>query len=399
MNFARTGALALLVLAAADCTGLVGDGDYYIAGDATDLQDSTAADVTGSHSHFSDASSSTITADGAEASICPPTQLACGGTCVDSDIHNCGACGHDCSALAQVTGPVSCDPSGACSFAATSCAPGWAHCTSNPDDGCEADVTQATQCGSCGTVCPASAPLCASSGGRYSCATSCPAAAPTLCTGTCVDTSNDARHCGTCTNACTTTVPGALPACSGGACTYTCPTGWTYCNGACTDLLTDNSNCGGCGIAHACPNGSSCQYGVCASVSSDAGTSGACGTCSTPGACCGDGGCEVAHTSGLTSPSSYYSCSAVGSTTQSEAVAACSATGGLACSHSSTVCGGILGFGGTATDAICGTVAGACYCWTYSGTGAGHVTAGTGPAEGGAAPCTVACSGTGQTWN
>ena len=84
--------------------------------------------------------------------VCAPPDLTCPAGCVASDEHNCGACGHDCTSLPHVTGAVTCAVGGTCSFTASSCAPGWAHCSSNPDDGCETDITQPSQCGGCGSA-------------------------------------------------------------------------------------------------------------------------------------------------------------------------------------------------------------------------------------------------------
>jgi hypothetical protein len=132
----------------------------------------------------------------------------------------------------------------------------------------------------------------------------------------------------------------------------------------------------------------------------DAGAAGdggaTCGTCSTPGACCGDGGCQVSHKSGLSSPANYYRCSATSSSTKAAATAACTDLGGTGCASSSLCCTlPIPCFLPQQTnDAVCGSVGGTCYCWVYSGQNAGQVETVSG------SNCSVTCSNsTGPSWN
>jgi hypothetical protein len=66
--------------------------------------------------------------------------LMCNGNCVPHDEKNCGSCGHDCTQLPHVSGPTTCE-SGTCSFPETSCEPGFAHCTSDSEDGCETSLS------------------------------------------------------------------------------------------------------------------------------------------------------------------------------------------------------------------------------------------------------------------
>jgi len=78
-----------------------------------------------------------------------------GGACSDTtSVTNCGACGHDCTKLPNV------DPSaigcvaGACFVPPNACTMGFAHCSQNPDDGCEANVVNDNvNCGACGSKC------------------------------------------------------------------------------------------------------------------------------------------------------------------------------------------------------------------------------------------------------
>ena len=235
---------------------------------------------------------------GAAEAGCPTGDLSCNGACVPSEVHNCGVCGHDCTGLAHVSGTTSCTATGACAFPASSCAPGWADCDGNPDDGCETDITQPTNCGSCGDVCPANLPVCAAG----ACTSGCPAAAPTLCGSTCADITSDPGHCGSCSTMCTTAVAHALPVCAASSCGFQCNAGYTNCGGVCDDLTIDDSNCGSCGKI--CGGGETCQAGSCAcpsgqtlcgsactSTSSDNANCGTCGNACVGGETCQSGAC------------------------------------------------------------------------------------------------------------
>lgn len=224
-----------------------------------------------------------------EASIC--SGLKCDGGCVMNDVHNCGACGHDCTTLPHVSGPVACN-AGQCSFPLSSCAAPWSHCSGDPDQGCEVDISKPNNCGGCGNICPTGMPVCSSLGTAYSCAAGCSGSTPTLCSGTCVDTANSSGNCGTCGHTCTTSVAHAQPTCQGGGCSFACNAGYTSCAGACVDEQTDNNNCGGCGNQYVCAGGTTCQAGSCACPS---GTHNCSGTCSSnsSAASCGPTSCSA----------------------------------------------------------------------------------------------------------
>lgn len=235
--------------------------------------------------------------------VCAQNELLCENGCVPNDMMNCGTCGHDCTALPHVIGSVVCSDTGECLVTEESCAPGWAHCSSQADRGCETDITQPANCGSCGNDCSqGSAILCApqeavsSDRPTYACSSECPEHAPTLCgDNSCVDTSTSTNHCGECGNSCPQTEHGeaicvdgkcglecstgyhpcdyaclsdtstdscgtscepcqvpanADPACDGIDCSYTCKEGFLSCDGSC--LANDAKNCGSCG--HDCTN-------------------------------------------------------------------------------------------------------------------------------------------------
>jgi hypothetical protein len=163
------------------------------------------------------------------------------------DPRNCGAFDHDCFALPHVTGSVSCVAK-TCVLTAGSCAPGWADCSANPEDGRETDITSGKNCGACGINCStALAPYCARSAASppqptFECRSDCPPATPTLCGSSCVDANTNTNHCGGCGIYCPE-LTGAQPTCVDGKCGIICKTGFHDCAGKC---LSNNStdSCG-----------------------------------------------------------------------------------------------------------------------------------------------------------
>jgi len=229
--------------------------------------------------------------------------LVCGGACVpNDDVHNCGTCGHDCTSLPHVSGPVTCSASGACTFPVSSCSPGWTQCLSNPDLGCETNIATTANCGSCGNACTGNTPSCSGSGSTYGCVSGCPGVDPTLCSGTCVDTTSNANDCSTCGNACSTTMAHAQPTCVASACSFSCNTGYPLCGGTCIDPTNDDNNCNGCGNKcaagmHCVSSACTCAVGLlncggkCIDPSSTAADCGTCGHSCIGGTCAG-GACQ-----------------------------------------------------------------------------------------------------------
>jgi|GEM_PF-3168892 len=210
----------------------------------------------------------------------------CGST--DTDVHNCGKCGHDCTALPHVSnGSAASCSGGACVVPPAACASGYAHCSSNVDDGCEADLSQPSHCGSC-TACGSGMPLCTNNAGTYSCTLSCQSPTPDICGSTCVNLQSDPQHCNTCGNACT--YAHAAAQCASGACQIGgCSSGYADCVNGPVDgcetyvLGADDNNCGGCNIV--CKVGQKCSSGTCKETQV---------TCSSSGVTCTQSGCYQA---------------------------------------------------------------------------------------------------------
>jgi hypothetical protein len=127
---------------------------------------------------------------------CPTGTTDCSGICVDlqSDVDNCGACGHVCPE-AQPGFERGC-VEGTCFFQrerAPACEPGLSRCS----EGCVDLASDAANCGACGNAC-AAGEVCF--GGV--CAREHRCAPLTNCADVCVDLSADAANCGACGNAC-----------------------------------------------------------------------------------------------------------------------------------------------------------------------------------------------------
>ncbi len=232
--------------------------------------DGSSSGVDSGH-HDSGPTDSGLAGDGNDGG-CPSTEQACNGVCVPKDDPaHCGSCTHDCNALPNVTGSTTCS-AGVCDVPATSCAPGYLHCSSKPDDGCEVTIGPAN-CGTCGTVCPAADPVCTGGAGSYGCGTSCSGATPDYCPSsmTCTNFQTDPQNCNGCANACPT-VPNGSATCSMGACGFTCSVGFHVCGNSCANSTSPGS----CGT--------SCTPCVVPNASAGCNTSGQCtvGTC-TPG--------------------------------------------------------------------------------------------------------------------
>ena len=161
---------------------------------------------------------------------CTGAELDCSGVCTAQGPSNCGSCGHSCASLPHVADTATCSAKGTCSFTNADCAPGWTHCTSNPDDGCETSIGSSPNCGACGVTCSGATSQCDGVG----CVSSCTAPRATLCGGTtCVDTTSDPGNCGGCGSACPAGPPSSSPTCGASQCGFACNAGYATCGGAC----------------------------------------------------------------------------------------------------------------------------------------------------------------------
>jgi hypothetical protein len=198
----------------------------------------------------------------------------CGSACADlqTDVHHCGRCDVDCTTLANVAPDGARCVAGVCDVSAA-CTPGHAHCSASALDGCEADISTAAACGSCGHACPPTAPVCSATSRDagmtlFECATGCDPGS-TLCETTCTDVTSDADNCGLCGRICTAGANGTA-VCNASMCGIACNTGFGDCDGDVStgcerNLASDLANCGAC--ANRCPtiaNGAAtCSGGTC----------------------------------------------------------------------------------------------------------------------------------------
>lgn len=169
---------------------------------------------------------------------CPSGMRVCADSCVDtsSDPANCGGCGIACT---NSNGSTAC-ASGVC---APKCDTVHADCDGRPNNGCEADLTAATSCGTCSTQCLLPS-VCGATGSGYGCRT-CESRGLSTCDAgggnkVCSDLANDPNNCGSCGLVC----PGGT--CKGGhcdSCSVTVPAGQTWTcmrNAPCKELTCPN---------------------------------------------------------------------------------------------------------------------------------------------------------------
>jgi hypothetical protein len=189
-----------------------------------------------------------------DASTCPNGARSCGGGCADlrTDSEHCGSCEINCRTLPGVRGLGARCVGGVCDVR-EDCVSGRMHCSADPMQGCEADVTTADRCGACATRCVEPNPLCNMSvvdgGVAFHCESGCSGATPLRCDMRCVDPATSIEHCGGCGRACPTAVNGT-PTCTAGACGLRCAPGYHRCGASCVADVSVES----CGASCApCP--------------------------------------------------------------------------------------------------------------------------------------------------
>jgi hypothetical protein len=154
----------------------------------------------------------------------------CGAACVSlaSDARNCGACGNDCTALPGVDSSAVRCVAGSCDVS-SACVAGRAHCTANPNDGCETDLTTVANCGACDRACTSAA------NGTVSCDTgTCSIACDPgyhLCGAVCASDTDPAMCGGSCT-ACLAPA-NATATCVASSCGFACNAGYVLDGATC----------------------------------------------------------------------------------------------------------------------------------------------------------------------
>ncbi len=183
------------------------------------------------------------------------------------------SCPVDCEHLPHVKPGTALCSNGHCAFLGQPCEDGFAHCSNDPNDGCEAALSSPLSCGSCTTRCFSPYSACEPNNDTYVCSRVCVAPLPDSCDSECVDFQNDVNSCGGCGVSCY--VPNALPNCVLGQCTVgKCNADRADCTSdpGCETTLGTIDSCAGCGdkacsIANAlfsCSSSASCATALCA---------------------------------------------------------------------------------------------------------------------------------------
>ena len=188
---------------------------------------------------------------------------------VEDSTASCGSCSLSCT---NANGSASCS-AGVC---AASCAPGFADCDGQPENGCESDLASNSHCGACDARCSNEHGSTRCEAG--SCVPTC-AAGFSDCDGDprngCeTNVGSDPAHCGSCTRTC----QAGAQVCVAGQCeTSPCAAGRGECDGDLTQvcettLATSPAHCGFCGNACSAQNGAAqCSAGACAIASCSSG--------------------------------------------------------------------------------------------------------------------------------
>ena len=268
--------------AGADATVPDGGGDTGQAQDGTtgdSPADATVAETTQSDGPAGDAATDATAVDSSPGTDGPAgdsgtADSACatpcddGGCATPTDIHNCGACGNDCTALPNVSASGLSCVGGVCHY---TCSAAFMDCNATPGMGCGTNITLPATCGGCTTSCVGtSTPNCTEGdAGMYGCSLTC-GGGTTNCGGTCANTQTDPSFCGASCTACPSVANGT-PTCAAGTCGASCASGYSGCGtpGSCEyDTNTDPTHCGaGCTACPGVTNGiAACTSGGCSAM-------------------------------------------------------------------------------------------------------------------------------------
>jgi hypothetical protein len=257
-----------------------------------------------------------VEVDSGPAPRCPPDQKQCGDGCVPKDLPEFGCAADSCERCSLPNAAaVKCE-GGKCAVA--KCNPGTASCDGKEENGCEADLTDATTCGSCTSACPLDQ-FCDTAS---KCVPDC-SLAEFKCGRKCVDYKTSKTNCGECFKVCAG-APNAVPACVDGVCKVDCNVGYGDCNPAaigCEPLSPYYVDADGDGFGTGTKVGDACT--------APAGHSNVLGDCddSNPNVKPGQTAYFTAGYTNAAGKTSYdYDCNGVEAATPGKALGACGAT-------------------------------------------------------------------------
>ena len=322
---------------------------------------------------------------------CPAGQNECAGKCVNflTDTSNCGSCGNVCPSGTVCS-------NGICS---TTCGAGLTNC---PPTGCVDLTSNPANCGTCGHACPANASCvggtctcltgfvpCTTTGGTFMCVAACPngqVPTPGTCTGCACPTGKTACPTGTVTptTICCTSTTQTCCGTGTGQNPVCCNNSTAVCcNGGCEALSTTSTTCAGVCCPTAPP--SACTPATTATACQTAG-----GCCPLSRVCCNGVCCCQPGKLCINAVCANF-CSAAA---PCPAGCSCFTTVGGPCGGATGPGTGTTCFSNNATTGLCAGGARPCGTNCFCGSGFACVPRATYCAGGAGAICVPFCSGT-----
>jgi hypothetical protein len=332
----------------ADCNGVQKDGcETNIASDLSNCGTCGKVCAIGNGTGRCENKLCKVSACGAPWADCDANGTDCE-TNTNTNASNCGGCGSNGLNCNTVYGALNASGkclAGGCQF--DKCAPNFADCNKDPEtDGCEVNLKSASgNCGACGTACqaPHGSNACIAGACTPSCGAAfgdCDGDPKTGCEAV---LASDASNCGSCGTVCQPT--NGSNVCLAGACSPTCSQAYFQScdgnknNGCEADTRSSKANCGGCGkacldnqtasnncTASSCvpvclPNHASCDgnpnNGCETPTAADPANCGGCGvTCKTQNASattCVNGACSPTCNSGFAACTPSAGCTSIDS--------------------------------------------------------------------------------------